>query len=235
MHVRQWGKRGARAAPTVRSTSAIALPSSHSSRRPSCGQQGTSIKEALADAYEAIDDYRKSVQMLASMKLESTQKSITADEKARVWIRIVQCYLEEHDPTSAFSHLNKVKSIIYSVNDKEMRMHFQLSQARVYDGQPLLPRRSSRILRNEPPASHSVERCWLSYTRMNEPARLTATYPRKDLSRPPSLMCRDQDLRYQTTTPPARKNRRRVHCSQQGCSRAQSAGCIEAVQQHQLD
>jgi COP9 signalosome complex subunit 4 len=47
--------------------------------------------KALADAYEAIDDYRKSVHMLASRELESTQKSNTADEKASVarWVRVL--------------------------------------------------------------------------------------------------------------------------------------------------
>lgn len=98
-------------------------------------EQDTATKEALADAYEQNEDYRKSAQTLASINLESTQKSITADDKARVWVRIVRCYLEEDDPTSAFSHLNKVKNIIFNVQDKETRMHFQLSQARIYDAQ----------------------------------------------------------------------------------------------------
>lgn len=98
-------------------------------------EQDTAVKEALADAYQENEDYRKSAQVLASINLESTQKSITADDKARVWIRIVRCYLEEDDPTSAFSHLNKVKNIIFNVQDKETRMHFQLSQARIYDAQ----------------------------------------------------------------------------------------------------
>jgi COP9 signalosome complex subunit 4 len=75
-----------------------------------------------------------------------------------VWIRIVQCYLEEHDPTSAFSHLNKVKSIIYGVNDKEMRMHFQLSRARVYDAQrSFLDAATAYYAMSHQPV-HSVER-----------------------------------------------------------------------------
>jgi COP9 signalosome complex subunit 4 len=98
-------------------------------------EQDTTIKEALADAYEQTEDYRKSAQILASINLESTQKSITADDKARVWIRIVRCYLEEDDPTSAFSHLNKVKNIIFSVTDKGTKVQFSAAQARIYDAQ----------------------------------------------------------------------------------------------------
>jgi COP9 signalosome complex subunit 4 len=98
-------------------------------------EQDTALKEALADSYEQIEDYRKSAQTLASINLESTQKSVTPDDKARVWIRIVRCYLEEDDPTSAFTHLNKVKNIIHNVQDQHTRLSFQLSQARIYDSQ----------------------------------------------------------------------------------------------------
>ncbi|KAK7191883.1 hypothetical protein DPSP01_011359 [Paraphaeosphaeria sporulosa] len=98
-------------------------------------EQDTLIKEAVAEACEETDDYRKSARVLGSINLESTQRSLTNDDKAKVWIRIVRCYLEEDDPTSALLHLNKIKNIIYSVQDKETRIHFQLSQARINDSQ----------------------------------------------------------------------------------------------------
>lgn len=98
-------------------------------------EQDTQIKHALADAFEKNDDFRRSAQTLATINLESTQKSVSADDKAKVWIRIVRCYLEEDDPTSAFTHLNKIKNIIFSVQDKETKVMFQLSQARILDAQ----------------------------------------------------------------------------------------------------
>lgn len=98
-------------------------------------EQDTQVKEVLADAYEENEDYRKSAQTLGTINLESTQKQLTADDKAKVWIRIVRCYLEEEDPTSAFLHLNKVKNVIFNVQDKETRLMFQLSQARIHDSQ----------------------------------------------------------------------------------------------------
>jgi len=97
--------------------------------------QDTNIKMSVADAYQDIDDFRKSAQTLSTINLESTQKSVTADDKAKVWIRIVGCYLEEGDPTSAFSHLNKIKNIIFSVQEKETKVRFNLYQARIYDSQ----------------------------------------------------------------------------------------------------
>lgn len=98
-------------------------------------EQDTLIKEAVAEACEETEDYRKSARVLGSINLESTQRSLSNDDKAKVWIRIVRCYLEEDDPTSALTHLNKVKNVIYSVQDKETRIHFQLSQARIHDSQ----------------------------------------------------------------------------------------------------
>ncbi|KAF2797616.1 COP9 signalosome complex subunit 4 [Melanomma pulvis-pyrius CBS 109.77] len=98
-------------------------------------EHDTQIKEILADAHEENNDFKKSAQTLQSITLDSTQKALTSDDKAKVWIRIVRCYLEEDDPTSAFSHLNKVKTVIHSVQDKSTKLMFQLSQARIYDSQ----------------------------------------------------------------------------------------------------
>jgi len=98
-------------------------------------EQDTQIKHALADAFEQNEDFRRSAQTLATINLESTQKSVSADDKAQVWIRIVRCYLEEDDPTSAFTHLNKIKNIIFNVQDKATKVMFQLSQARILDSQ----------------------------------------------------------------------------------------------------
>jgi COP9 signalosome complex subunit 4 len=98
-------------------------------------EQDTLIKDILADAFEENEDYRRSAQVLGTINLETTQKTLTADDKARVWIRIVRCYLEEDDPTSAFMHLNKVKNIIFGVQDKQTRLLFQFSQARIHDSQ----------------------------------------------------------------------------------------------------
>jgi COP9 signalosome complex subunit 4 len=98
-------------------------------------ENDTTAKEILADAYEEQGEYIKSAQTLTRIPLDSTQRQLSPDDKARIWIRIVRCYLEEDDTTSAFTHLNKIKNVIHSVNDKETKLMFQLSQARIYDSQ----------------------------------------------------------------------------------------------------
>lgn len=98
-------------------------------------EQDTQIKEIVADSYEEQDEYINSAKTLQQIPLDSTQKQLSSDDKAKVWIRIVRCYLEEDDTTSAFTQLNKIKNVIHDVKDKQTRLMFQLSQARIYDSQ----------------------------------------------------------------------------------------------------
>ncbi|KAF2723064.1 CSN4 COP9 signalosome complex subunit 4 [Polychaeton citri CBS 116435] len=98
-------------------------------------QQDTDLKFALASAHEAEEDFTSSAKVLQTITLDSSQRSISDDEKAAVWMRICRCYLEEDDPTPALTFLNKVKQVIYSVKNQETRLQFQLSQARISDSQ----------------------------------------------------------------------------------------------------
>ncbi|CAK1355928.1 COP9 signalosome complex subunit 4 [Cercospora beticola] len=98
-------------------------------------QQDTEIKLILADAYEADDDFTNSAKTLQNITLESSQRSVSDDDKAKIWMRICRCYLEEDDATNATSYLNKIKQIFYNVTDQPTRLQFQLSQARISDSQ----------------------------------------------------------------------------------------------------
>lgn len=98
-------------------------------------QQDTELKFVLADAHEKDNDFVNSAKTLQTITLDSSQRSISDDDKARVWMRVCRCYLEEDDPTNALTYLNKVKQVIFDVTDQETRLQFQLSQARIYDSQ----------------------------------------------------------------------------------------------------
>ena len=91
-------------------------------------QQDTDLKFALADAYEADEDFTNSAKTLQVITLDSSQRSVSDNEKAQVWIRICRCYLEEDNPTNAVTYLNRLKQIIYNVSDQTVKLLFQLSQ-----------------------------------------------------------------------------------------------------------
>lgn len=98
-------------------------------------EQDTTIKSILADTYESQEDFTSSARILQQITLDSSQRNISADDKAKIWTRIVRCYLEEEDPTSATGYLNRVKNVLYEVQSKETQLQFKLSQARILDSQ----------------------------------------------------------------------------------------------------
>ncbi|KAK5117636.1 hypothetical protein LTR62_005059 [Meristemomyces frigidus] len=98
-------------------------------------QQDTDLKYILADAYESTEDFVESAKTLETVTVNSSQRTVTDDDKAKLWMRICRCYLEVDDDTNALAYLNKVKQVIYSVTDQPTRLQFQLSQARIHDSQ----------------------------------------------------------------------------------------------------
>lgn len=100
---------------------------------PSFEEQNAQIREIMATAYEEDEEFLEAASVLAGIPLDSSQRKVTSEDKARFWIRITRNYLEVDDTTTADTYLNKFKNIIHHVNDPELLVHFQLSQARVQD------------------------------------------------------------------------------------------------------
>jgi len=98
-------------------------------------EQDTQAKLIVADAYEENEDFVSSAKVLQAITLDSSQRAVSDDDKAQIWIRITRCYLEEEDPTNALTYLNRVKNVIHGVTSVPTRLQFQLSQARISDSQ----------------------------------------------------------------------------------------------------
>lgn len=97
--------------------------------------QDHALKLLLADLHEQTDSFTLSARALSTLNLDSTQRTITDDEKARIWVRIARCYLEEEDPISALASINRAKNVLHNVTDKATRLQFSISQARILDSQ----------------------------------------------------------------------------------------------------
>ncbi len=95
------------------------------------------VREVLAAGYEAEEDYSNAAKTLQGIQLESTQRQIPIEIKLGVWIRIVRFYLEDDDTVSAETGLNKIKNSNAAAqalqSNPELRLHYQLSQARILD------------------------------------------------------------------------------------------------------
>lgn len=103
------------------------------SQSTSVEEQDSQIREILADAYESQEEYVAAARALQGIHLDSSQRLISDSAKARLWIRIVRLYLEEDDTTSAEGILNRIKNLPSKIEDNELKLHFQLSQARILD------------------------------------------------------------------------------------------------------
>ena len=103
------------------------------SRVVSFEEQDAAIRELMADAYQEQEDFIEAAKMLQGIQLESSQRKISDDSKVRTWIRICRLYIEEDDTTTAESYLNRAKNLLYKVEDPELNLTFNLSQARILD------------------------------------------------------------------------------------------------------
>ena len=100
-------------------------------------EQDAELRYLLADAYEAEEEWIESAKVLQGINLESSQRKISDEDRVSTWIRVCRLYLEDDDPTTAESYLNRAKNIIYKLPPSagQLKLLFQLSQARIQDSQ----------------------------------------------------------------------------------------------------
>ncbi|PBP21603.1 PCI domain containing protein [Diplocarpon rosae] len=103
------------------------------SQASSFEEQNAQVREIMATAYEADEEFLDAAKILAGIPLESSQRKVTNEDKVRFWIRITRNYLEVDDTTLAEQYLNKAKNLIYTVSDRDLNLHFSLCQARIQD------------------------------------------------------------------------------------------------------
>ncbi|KAJ5660427.1 hypothetical protein N7507_006878 [Penicillium longicatenatum] len=103
------------------------------SRTTSVEEQDSQIREILAEAYESQEEYTAAARALQGITIDSSQRLVSDDDKAKLWIRIVRYYLEDEDTTSAETFLNRIKNLPSKIQDHDAKLYFQLSQARILD------------------------------------------------------------------------------------------------------
>ncbi|KAL2175444.1 uncharacterized protein P884DRAFT_206177 [Thermothelomyces heterothallicus CBS 202.75] len=96
-------------------------------------EQAATLRELIATAHEANEDFVEAAKSLAEIPLDSSQRRVPDAEKAAIWVRIVRNYLEVDDSTAAETYLNKLKNVMHDVADPELNLHFRLSAARIQD------------------------------------------------------------------------------------------------------
>ena len=95
--------------------------------------QAATLRDMMAAAHERNEDFAEAARVLAEIPLETSQRRATNAEKALVWVRIARLLLEVDDSAGAETYLNKLKNVMHTVEDRELVLHFRLSQARIHD------------------------------------------------------------------------------------------------------
>lgn len=100
-------------------------------------EQEALLRGQLATAYELSEDYELAAKTLQAIHLDTTQRAISDEYRLQMWIRITRLYLEVDETAHAESFLNRIKNLPSSNeilnSNPELRLHFQLSQARILD------------------------------------------------------------------------------------------------------
>ena len=100
-------------------------------------EQDATVREILADGYEAEEDWSQAAKALQGIQLDSTQRTISDTAKVQTWVRIVRYFLEDDDTVSAETALNKIKNSNAAIqvlqSSPDLQLHYQLSQARILD------------------------------------------------------------------------------------------------------
>lgn len=103
------------------------------SRTSTFEEQTCLLKETRATYLESQNEFLEAARTLESISLDSGQRVISDDYKLKIYIRIMRCFLEEDETTSAETYLTRATSLIRPETDVETTLHFKLSQARVFD------------------------------------------------------------------------------------------------------
>lgn len=92
-------------------------------------EQNAIIRDTVATAYEADEDYEAAARVLSGINVSK----YTNEKSVALWIRITRTLLEVDNTTDAESWLSKAKNLMYTIDNKELQLHFQLCQARILD------------------------------------------------------------------------------------------------------
>ncbi|KAI9825967.1 MAG: COP9 signalosome complex subunit 4 [Phylliscum demangeonii] len=102
-------------------------------RLASFEQEEAEIRHTMAGAYEQAADYTAAARVLQGIQLESSQRTVSNDDKIAVWVRIVRDYIEADQFADAEVYLSRIKNLTDRPTTAELAARLLLCQARIYD------------------------------------------------------------------------------------------------------
>ena len=104
-------------------------------RLSSFEEQFSTVSEQMADILQAEEDWKGAAELLSRIPLTSSQRNISEEYKAKMYVRIAMLYLEDEDETNAEVFVGRSHVIIGMSEFKNLEVKFQhqACRARIYD------------------------------------------------------------------------------------------------------
>ncbi|KAK2466240.1 hypothetical protein APHAL10511_001882 [Amanita phalloides] len=96
-------------------------------------EQVNGLRFQLADLLEEVEEWSEAARVLMGISLDSGQRTISDEDKLRVYVRIVRLLLEDEDSVQAETYYNRAALLIHSTANRETQLQFKLCQARISD------------------------------------------------------------------------------------------------------
>jgi COP9 signalosome complex subunit 4 len=80
----------------------------------------------LAALYEKEGDYKKTAQILMGIPLDGSQRMLTPEYKAGIYIKIAQLFLNEDDHVEAERFLSKASQLLPKVKDPVLQLKYKV-------------------------------------------------------------------------------------------------------------
>ena len=104
-------------------------------RLSSFEEQFSAVSEKMADILQEEEDWKGAAELLSRIPLTSSQRNISEEYKAKMFVRIAMLYLEDDDEVNAEIYVGRSHAIIGKSEFKNLEVKFQhqACRARIYD------------------------------------------------------------------------------------------------------
>eukprot|EP00639_Heterosigma_akashiwo_P002680 CAMPEP_0194591992 /NCGR_PEP_ID=MMETSP0292-20121207/22459_1 /TAXON_ID=39354 /ORGANISM="Heterosigma akashiwo, Strain CCMP2393" /LENGTH=371 /DNA_ID=CAMNT_0039450299 /DNA_START=67 /DNA_END=1179 /DNA_ORIENTATION=- len=92
------------------------------------------LRDALFEHYLNEESFKSAANALAGLNMESGSKVYTDAEKANLYVKIAETYLEDDETDAAENYVNRASGLMHSVeNDWSLQLRYRVTYARVLD------------------------------------------------------------------------------------------------------
>jgi len=97
-------------------------------------EQVSTIRENLANVYEAEEDWAKAAKCLSDIPLDTGNRGALPDEyKVNIYVKIAQLYLEDDESVQADIYINRAAALIHACKDQLLQLRYKVCFARILD------------------------------------------------------------------------------------------------------